>query len=332
MIAKTHSSAPGTTHRGELAVVVPVHGAFDIVEACLRAVIRTRRALDRIVVVDDGCSDTARLRRVVDSVTGHRAVIVRHNHRKGFSAAANTGVEAARSLGAASVLILNSDTIPMDGAIDRLESALYASPHVGAVGPLSNAAGRQSVPSKSRTIYDRISLRATSNSLSPAEFGRLVAQLASKPLDYVDAVDVTVVHGFAILLRLDAFDDVAGFDAYRFSSGHGAEVDLSLRLSARGWVLRVVTGSFIWHAGSASTGRAQRWVGVIRGRLQLNRRYGAGVVRRVRHETSIALRLPELRRQMSDLLELDSPVDVAVEPGSCRDRGAPRRICRMDAK
>jgi GT2 family glycosyltransferase len=112
-----------------LSVVIPTHNRPDLLRACLASVRRHAPPGTDVVVVDDGSPGGAGT-AVAAAFAGVR--LVRLPEQRGFCAAVNAGVEAAR---APVVELLNDDTEVTAG---WAEAALahFADTRVGAVAPL----------------------------------------------------------------------------------------------------------------------------------------------------------------------------------------------------
>ena len=113
----------------DLSIVIVSYNARGDLERCLASLHTPPPALAfEIIVVDnassDGSADAARR-------WPHVRVIESQDNR-GFAAASNTGIRAGS---AALVLLLNSDTIVPQGAIDGLVRAIWSQPDVAVVGP-----------------------------------------------------------------------------------------------------------------------------------------------------------------------------------------------------
>jgi GT2 family glycosyltransferase len=229
----------------------------------------------------------------------------RHPVSRGFSAAVNAGLIVAIRSGASTALVLNSDTILLPGSTERLFGALDDFPELAAVGPLSNAAGAQSLPSVRTGLRDRLMLRTALNDISPAVLqqvhDRMMSDRAFFVPDGAPFLRVGRLHGFALTLRTHAVESVGMFDERAFPSGYGVETDLSLKLRASGHSVAVVPDAFVWHSRGGSTRALTRARGVLRARRELLRRYPREALTEARMWTDDALRLPELRALASTL-------------------------------
>lgn len=283
-----------------VAVVIPVRGALDHLERCLRSVhAAAEPSVTDVVLIDDGRAADRRLPRLVARLGDRRVRIIRNPGPHGFSVAANLGVEVARASGAEVALLLNSDVIMIGGAGRLLIEGLLSDARLAAVGPLSNAAGAQSVPNRSVGPLDRLLLRPPRTPMAPAMAAAALTGLRPGP----SVIEVPLVHGFALALRVDRFLAVGGFDVVHLRSGHGAEADLGIRLRQAGSTLGVVPEAFVWHAGSASTGVLRRIARVAASRRTLWRRHGRAQLAALRDEVAASLERSATYREARGLLE-----------------------------
>jgi len=118
-----------------LSVVIPTHDTRDLVLGAIDSVVRQSDPREtEIVVVDDGSSDgtSEAVRAALPGI-----VVLRHAEARGFSAAANAGLEVARG---DILMLLNSDSELRPGALAALARGLESEP------PLSIAGGRLYFP------------------------------------------------------------------------------------------------------------------------------------------------------------------------------------------
>ena len=114
----------------DLTIVIVSYNARTDLEACLAALAtRPPTTPHEIVVVDNASSDGSA--GVVRARWPHVTVIDAGDNL-GFARATNLGIRATRS---DLLLLLNSDTLPSSGAIDRLVEILRTRTDVAVVGP-----------------------------------------------------------------------------------------------------------------------------------------------------------------------------------------------------
>jgi GT2 family glycosyltransferase len=122
----------------DLAIVIVSYNAREDLQACLsRLRDDAPRATHQTVVVDnastDGSADAAR-------AYGPGVRVIDAGSNLGFARGTNVGIAATDSR---LILLLNSDTLPPTGAIDRLIAVLDARTDVAVAGPrLVDGAGR----------------------------------------------------------------------------------------------------------------------------------------------------------------------------------------------
>ena len=113
-----------------VSIVIPVHNKHTITRQCLDAILAQDYAgVDReIVVVDDGSRDAT---PALLASYGDKLHVLRGEEAQGFAAACNAGVAAARN---ELVILLNNDTIPLDGWLEALVQFAVDHPAAAVVG------------------------------------------------------------------------------------------------------------------------------------------------------------------------------------------------------
>ena len=120
-----------------LATVIVNYRTPQLTIDCLRSCIDEHREIDdaRVIVVDncseDGSIDTIE-KAIADNGWGDRVDTIHASSNGGFAGGNNVAIE---NVDADRYLLLNSDTLVHDGAIQRLMKALDDRPDVGLVGP-----------------------------------------------------------------------------------------------------------------------------------------------------------------------------------------------------
>ena len=112
----------------EVSVIIVNWNTRDLLRGCLASVLAQTTARLEIIVIDNASSDAscAMVQAEFPAVT-----LIANTVNRGFAAANNQGLAVARG---ANVLLLNPDTIVLDGAIDTVLGWLAARPDVGCVG------------------------------------------------------------------------------------------------------------------------------------------------------------------------------------------------------
>lgn len=222
-------------------VVLPVYGPSPDLERCLASLrAGTDLSANRLLVVADGRlhEGPARLVRELEEAAPRAVVRLGSEARRGYVARANEGMRATGR----DVVLLNSDTEVPPGWLDALREAAHSARDVASATPFSSNATLCSLP-----------FPFTSNRLPAghdvASFARLVAERSAR---LRPAIPTGV--GFCLYLRRDALADAGLFDEEAFGLGYGEEVDLCLRLAARGWRHVLDDATYVWHRGSGSFG------------------------------------------------------------------------------
>jgi GT2 family glycosyltransferase len=135
--ARTPDGRPAAA---DLLIVIVTFNVRDIVAACLESLHRfAPRRPHRIVLVDNASSDGT-LPTVRERWPDVHVVALAEN--RGFAAANNVGIREANFDGSW-IMLLNSDTVLQEGAVDALVNRAEAVPDVGAAGPrLVDGSGR----------------------------------------------------------------------------------------------------------------------------------------------------------------------------------------------
>ena len=116
-------------HGLRLSIVIPTFNGRDVLDPCLRSVMRYRPTDSEVIVVDDGSRDGS-AEWLEENYPDVR--LVRLPENRGFCVAVNAGIRAAR---APIVETLNNDALVTAGWADRVLD-LFDDPTVGSVAPL----------------------------------------------------------------------------------------------------------------------------------------------------------------------------------------------------
>lgn len=234
-----------------LSVVVPTHDSRDITLACLESLVDAHRPDARnhgsveILVVDDGSSDgtSEAIRRNYPQVR-----LLRHQRARGFSAAANRGLDAARG---ELLWLLNSDTEVAPDSVAELLRVFREHPSVGVVGAqLSYPDGS---PQWSGGPAPTLPWLAALASGLPPLLGRLPGWRRAKPLAGQEPRRVDWVTGASLALRRPVWEACGPLDeGYRF---YAQDLDFCLAVRRDGWEVVMEPSVRVIHHHGATIAR-----------------------------------------------------------------------------
>ena len=205
--------------------------------ACLRSVIRNTTVAYELIVINNSQAQPIRkmLRRFP------QARVIQNRENKGFSKAANQGIEASRGR---YLCLLNTDTLVPPGWLERLVEAIQK-PGVAAVGPASNE------------LYGRLGEKPwpfSFSSDSPEKTNLIDRQFQRRYRNKLESVPF--LHGFCLLLSRVAMVSIGPLDEHYF---FGLEdIDYCLQLRLHGYQLLRIHSLFVHHRQKASASPERR--------------------------------------------------------------------------
>lgn len=186
----------------------------------------------RLTIIDNCSPD--------DSAEQIRNYIKNYSQVRTFYLESNTGFAGGMNFGASQstaewLLLVNSDTVFLPGALDALYNALKLQPEkVGMVGPITNAAGNGQnydfQGDKSTVIAEAMQLQN-----SPCN-----TLILSYRLDF-----------FCVAIRRSLWNELQGLDPI-YGLGYYEDTDFSMRAKALGISMMICEDAFVYHMGSSS--------------------------------------------------------------------------------
>lgn len=254
----------------DVSIIVVSYNTRELTLDCLSSVIReTRRHRFEIAVVDNLSTDGSRaaIRNTFPDVH-----LIEPPKNLGFAKANNL---AATQLSGRYLLLLNPDTVVLNGAIDRLVEFAETCSDSAIIG--------------GRTVYPDGSLNRSSCWGRPSLWSAFCLGTGISVFgNYADCFDpetmrrwqrdsvkqVDIISGCFLLIKRDLWNLLGGFDP-SFDM-YGEDFDLCLRAREAGAVCLVYPDAEIIHYGSASEAvKADQLVRQMRARIQLMRKHWA---------------------------------------------------------
>ncbi len=256
-----------------LSVILVSYETREMTLACLESIAAETRTPHEVILWDNASTDGS-----ADAIAaGHPGVrLIRSAENVGFGRANNLAAREARGRW---LLLLNPDTVVLDGALDRLVTAAERDPSPriwggrtifadGSVNPL-NAHGQPGLWTIACFAFGLSALAPGSRWLNPQAQGQHLGSSGGR---------VDVVTGCLFMIARADWERLGGFDPDFHM--YGEEFDLCHRARALGARPEIVPDAVIIHHGGASEPvRADRIVRVFTAKLTHARKHWSPVGR-----------------------------------------------------
>ena len=252
----------------DLSIIIVNWNTSDLLARCLSSL--EQEAFGdvapqcEVFVVDNASTDGSR-QRVRDEFLW--VSLIENEKNLGFAQANNLALAQAQG---EFVLLLNSDTRLLPGALQALLAFMAAHPPAGACGArLLNADGSLQPSCQPMLTPEREFWRL---SFLDMLLPRATYRMASWPVDQPRQVEI--IKGACLLLRRAALDQIGWLDEAYFM--YTEEVDLCYRLAQAGWELWWVPQAQVIHYGGASSRQAAEamYLQLYRSKVQFYRKFG----------------------------------------------------------
>jgi len=217
----------------DLSIVIVSYNTRDMLRDCLRSIReQTRQASYEVVVVDNASADgsAAAVRAGFPSVR-----LIENSANAGFSGANN---QAIPETSGRYLLLLNADTLILDGALDRMVRYLDEHPETGIAGAkMYDAGGRP-------WHYETWDVTPWRYLLGPW----LLRRNGDR-----GTVEADWVCGACLMIRREVIDRIGLLDTFMF----GEDWDWCYRARLAGWKVAHLGDARIVHYWGGSAGRAE---------------------------------------------------------------------------
>lgn len=231
----------------KLSIVIVNWKTKELTAAAIASVFeQTKALLFEVILIDNNSADGSveTLRALFPQIT-----IVENNANLGFGKANNQGMRLAKGQ---YIMLLNSDTVVLDHALEKMVAYLDEHPDVMMVGPkVLNAdhtfqhACRRMLPTPASSFYHLFGLVKI--------FRRNARVNAYKGYNREPNITepVEALSGAAMMFRRPVFEVTGGFDERFFM--YGEDLDLCKQVFDHGWKTMFVHTAEIIHYGGASS-------------------------------------------------------------------------------
>lgn len=210
------------------SIVIVTYNNLRLNQACLQSIfLETDYPNYEVIVVDNGSSDGTAEWLDDEASREPRLTVIHNSDNRGFSAANNQGLRAARG---EFLCLLNNDTIVAQGWLATLINHLRVRPDLGLVGPVSNQVGNEAkVPVGYKNIDDM----------------PVWAEAYCRQHDGETAV-IGMLAFFCVVLSRAVYEQTGELDE-RFGLGYFEDDDYCLRVRTQGYHLRFARDAFVHH-------------------------------------------------------------------------------------
>lgn len=255
----------GAWQNPAVTILVISYNTREMTLECLRSIARETRTPHEVILVDNASHDGSAA-AVAAEFPDVRVMAETANH--GFAKANNLGALQARG---DYLLLLNPDTVVLDGAIDRLMDFAQARPQAMIWGGRTLYGDRRLNPTSCWGRMTLWSVFCTTTGLSSA----LRSSPVFNPEGYGnwqrdDAREVDIVTGAFLMMKRAFWTQLGGFDL-RYVM-YGEEADLCLRARALGARPLITPDATIIHyVGASEQVRGSKGVMLLKAKLLLIR-------------------------------------------------------------
>lgn len=225
----------------KLAVIILNWNGLSLLEQFLPEAARCTISAEADLIVADNGSEDESVTWIRENFPGVKVIALDRNY--GFAEGYNRAIEATDY---EYTILLNSDVLVADGWWQPLLAFMETHPEAGGCQPKIRAwrdRGRFEYAGAAGGYLDLLGY--------PYCRGRMGDYTEEDRGQYDgEPVEVAWASGAALMVRTACYNEVGGLDAAFFA--HMEEIDLCLRLRAKGHPVYAVTDSAVWHVGGAS--------------------------------------------------------------------------------
>lgn len=232
----------------DLSIVIVSWNTKDILDQCLKSVFDETNGISYEIIVIDNASKDGSCEMVKEKYPD--VILIENQDNVGFAAANNIGFTHCKG---SYVLLLNSDTIVLNGALQKTLQYADQHPEFGVVSCkiLNEDLTLQPNCSMYPSLLNSLFFVTGLYSLFPKS--KLFGRAAMTWWNYNDEREVQVLKGCFMLVRKEALEQTGPMDERFFM--YSEEVDWCYRFSKAGWKLGFYPDTSIVHLGGVSAAK-----------------------------------------------------------------------------
>jgi hypothetical protein len=230
----------------DVSIIVVAWNVRDLVQDCLQTVYEQTRDISFEIIYVDNASVDGSLEMVRKEFPEARTIA--NSENLGFIRANNQAIEVARGR---YVLLLNSDTLVLDGAIQKTVAFGDGRPDAAVIG--CRVLNRDRTLQRSCFMFPSVLNLLLSSTLLARIFprNRFLGRERMTWWDFDEVREVETVCGCYALVRKEAIDEVGMMDPAYFV--YGDDPDWCYRFKQKGWKRLFTPDANIVHYGGQTT-------------------------------------------------------------------------------
>ena len=233
-----------TTNTIDLSIIIVNWNTKQLLLNCIESIYRTvHRSAFEIFVVDNGSTDGS-----VEEVSQKYPTvnIIANSANLGFARANNI---ALRKISGQYAVLLNSDTILKESAMDKMYDFIEHHSQTGMCGPqlLNEDNSRQNSVGDFPTLLTEFMSKGLIRILFPEKYRQA---FKFKNIEFTGPTEVDFIVGACMLVRKAAMDQIGMLDEDYFFLYE--EVDWCFRMKKAGWLVYHLPDAEIYHLGGQS--------------------------------------------------------------------------------
>jgi GT2 family glycosyltransferase len=269
-------AAAGSDAEPLVSIIVVSYRTRELTLECLRSVMRATKHASYELLVVDNASDDGSAAAIAEEFPGIR--LMARSDNVGFARANNIAAKEAKGR---YLLLLNPDTIVLEGGIDRLAAFAEARPAARIWGGRTLYADGSLNPTscwRRMTLWNVLCRTTGLTGLFPSS--RFFNSESYGRWDRSTVSEVDIVTGCFFLIERAFWERLGGFDARFFM--YGEEADLCLRAAKLGARPAVTPEATIVHYGGASERvRSEMMIKLLAGKAELIKRHWSAPTQRL---------------------------------------------------
>ena len=237
----------------DLSIIIVNWNAKEDLQECLKSVYREIKSLSCEVLVVDNASSDGSADMVKKEFPG--ALLLMNQENVGFAKANNQAIHASTGK---YILLLNPDTVVLDGCIIEMVDYMERHQEVGAAGCKILNPQREVEPFKSAkrfpTPFSKFCVDVHLDKLFPRI--RIFGRFSMVEWDRTDAREVDALSGACMFVRRTTIEDVGLLDERFFLLAE--DVDWCFRIKQKKWKIEFNPKAQIIHTGGKSIDQVKR--------------------------------------------------------------------------